>query len=259
MATSLKLTAPVYNPASLNPLEPAILDYLEALRRLHSKLVPSNYCEIGCRLGTSLALAKSPALGIDPDFDLQSVPDVPFRMFRMTSDDFFAQEKLGAILREPIDFAFIDGMHHVEFALRDFMNLEKHASPSSVIAVDDVLPQQMVHASRTRTTQIWTGDVYRLVIILRHYRPDLAIRVYDVEMKGFAVISRLDPTSTILARDYAEIESQVVLGRWSSASVDEIRRELQPRPIGQFDQDVDELAAFRRALDFRSGRPTHLP
>ena len=31
----------------------------------------------------------------------------------------------------PIDLAIIDGMHQFEFALRDFINIEKHSSPQS--------------------------------------------------------------------------------------------------------------------------------
>lgn len=223
------------------------MDYLEALALLHRTLAPANYCEIGCRLGGSLALAAAPSVGIDPDFEIRTALKAPTRLFRMTSDDFFAQKDVAAILEQPIDFAFIDGMHLVEYALRDFMNLERHASPGAVIALDDVLPQEMVHAARTRATQVWTGDVYRLVPILRHYRPDLAIKVYDIELKGMTIISRLDPDSTVLSDHYGKIVAEIASGAWSCASPGEIRRELKPCAVDQLRGDVADLAVRRHS------------
>ena len=40
-----------------------------------------------------------------------------------------------------LDFAFIDGMHLSEFALRDFMNIEEHMDRAGVVVLDDVLPR----------------------------------------------------------------------------------------------------------------------
>ena len=39
-----------------------------------------------------------------------------------------------------LDLAFIDGMHHFEFALRDFINVEKYCSADSIILIHDVYP-----------------------------------------------------------------------------------------------------------------------
>ena len=51
-----------------------------------------------------------------------------------------------------MDFAFIDGMHLFEFALRDFMNLERHCTPQSVIMVHDCYPTEREHAEREPQT-----------------------------------------------------------------------------------------------------------
>jgi hypothetical protein len=55
------------------------------------------------------------------------------------------------------------------------MNIEKHSTPRGPIAIDDLLPEEMRYASRQRETQIW-GDVYRVISILRMFRPDLEVR-----------------------------------------------------------------------------------
>lgn len=222
------------------------LDYISALRFVHETLRPANYWEIGCRLGISLGLSRCPTVGIDPDFEIRTQLVAPTQLFKMTSDEFFARRDVAGIMHQPIDLAFIDGMHAVEFALRDFMNLEKHAGPYSVIAIDDLLPQHMDYATRERNTQIWTGDVYRVIPILRHYRPDLDIKIYDVEMKGFGLVSRLDPSSRVLADNYAKIESEIAAGQWSFSTVDDIRAHLEPLPTDRLAPDVQDLAAWRR-------------
>ena len=84
-----------------------------------------------------------------------------------TSDDFFARA-------DPIvsggdrRLAFIDGMHlKLEFALRDFINLEKLTHPGSVVVFDDVLPRNNEEASRVRHSLFWAGDVYKVAVAPR--------------------------------------------------------------------------------------------
>lgn len=221
------------------------MNYLEALRLVHDVVKPSNYCEIGCRLGVSLALSRSRSVAIDPDFDIQTELTSPTRLFKKTSDDFFATEKLGDIFGGPIDFAFIDGFHSVEFALRDFMNLESASHASGIIAIDDILPSDLAYATRERQTQIWTGDVYRLIPILRSYRPDLNIRVYDIDMKGLAVITGLNPSSTLLRDSYASIAEELSAGQWAYPSIQEMRAALAPRAVEELEVDLKAFARGR--------------
>ena len=107
--------------------------------------------------------------------------------------------------RPTIDLAFIDGMHLFEFALRDFMNVERHSTPTTVIVLDDMLPRNVVEAARDRTTQDWAGDVYKLVAVLREYRPDLIVIPVDTQPTGLLVVLAPDHTSTVLRDHYDEI------------------------------------------------------
>src|SRR5579862_7896129 len=221
------------------------MDYLSALRLVHEVLRPRSYCEIGCRFGYSLTLSYAPAVGIDPDFEIHAELLAPTRLYRMTSDDFFATQDVKAILDGPVDFAFIDGLHLAEYALRDFINLERVADPHGIIAIDDLLPQDLAYATRERHTQIWTGDVYRIIPLLRHYRPDLDIRIYDIEMKGFGTITGLDPSSTLLRSRYRLIEEELSAGRWAMSSPEAIRTELAPRSTDDLEPDLRRLAEGR--------------
>ena len=103
--------------------------YLELLAKLHQHFRPQTYLEIGIGSGASLALAGkgTVAVGVDPEPQLEQAPPGT-RVFRQTSDEFFATHDLGTVLQgRPLQLAFIDGMHLFEFALRDFINVERHS------------------------------------------------------------------------------------------------------------------------------------
>ena len=190
------------NPTAMNffSRKTAHADYYELLPRIHSFLKPRTYVEIGIRQGHSLRLAKTAAsVGIDPAPALEHKPRRGTRIFQMTSDEFFARHNLAEELgRQTVDLAFVDGMHLFEFALRDFANLEKFCHRDSTILVHDCYPVDRASAARERTTQSWSGDVWKLIVCLKKYRPDLRLCTVDVPPTGLGIIRRLDPRSTTL-------------------------------------------------------------
>jgi len=131
--------------------------YLRVLERLHAHLKPRTYVEIGVEHGHSLRLVSRAtlALGIDPKPLVARRLPPNVRLFTETSDEFFARHDVRAELGGlPVDLAFIDGMHHFEYALRDFMNLERWCTPQSTIVLDDCFP----HDRRTATAMGWLGS-----------------------------------------------------------------------------------------------------
>lgn len=191
------------NPAAMNffSRQTAGADYYELLGRIHSFLKPRTYVEIGIRQGHSFRLAKTAtaSVGIDPAPALEQKPRRGARVFPMTSDEFFARHDLAEELGgQAVDLAFVDGMHLFEFALRDFANLEKFCHRDSTILVHDCYPVDRASAARERATQVWSGDVWKLIVCLKKYRPGLQIATVDVAPTGLGIIRRLDPRSTIL-------------------------------------------------------------
>ena len=217
------------------------MTYLDALRLAHDILDPRFYIEIGCRYGNSLSLAKCPSLAIDPKPQITFPLHAPTRVYRETSDDFFARDNLDEIISNPPDLAFIDGMHLVEFALRDFMNLENHAAERSVIMIDDIVPDDITWASRERKEAAWTGDVYQLISILRTFRPDLDISVFDVETKGMGVISNLDPGNRTLPVAYGDIMIDIADGRYVLDTTEALRSALKPQSTGLLNQCLQDI------------------
>ncbi|MGQ0622928.1 MAG: class I SAM-dependent methyltransferase [Panacagrimonas sp.] len=191
------------------------MNYIALLEHLHDIKRPASYLEIGIRKGRSLQLAKCPAIGVDPGYDIQSVLPDRFRLFKETSDDYFA----GAALAESrpadgFDFTFIDGMHLFEFVLRDFINTEKQCAPGALIAIDDVFPldefmairnKRQIPPERRAISNAWTGDVWKIIPTLRKYRPDLHLIPIDCAPTGVLVVTNPDPRNTTLAARYEEI------------------------------------------------------
>ena len=222
------------------------MDYLKALDLLHDRLAPASYVEIGCREGRSLGLARCPALAIDPEFEIRVGLSSPTRLFCQTSDEFFATRNLRELLGGPVDLAFVDGMHNAEFALRDILNLEAHASRHSVIVVDDILPEQIEWTTRERRTRAWTGDVYKVIPFLRRHRPDLEIRVFDIDMKGLAIITGLNPGNRDVQKNLARHEADLAGGTLAFASIDALRGALVPEPVKALPEYVETLRERRR-------------
>lgn len=159
----------------------------EFLARMHQVIKPKMYLEVGVQHGTSLKLASTAdrAIGIDPAPLWQAQDNQT--IFPMTSDDYF--EKVSdADYHAPIDFGFIDGMHHFEVALRDFSNIERYAHEKTIIVFDDVLPRNQGEANREQCPGDWTGDVWKATHMLLKYRPELHIREVDTSPTGTLVV-----------------------------------------------------------------------
>lgn len=176
--------------------------YLEVLASIHERLKPELYLEIGVRRGHSLALATGAAIGIDPAPEVApgTLPEST-RVHAMASDDFF-RDVAPVELNQAPDLAFIDGMHWFEFALRDFMNVERLAKPGSLVVLDDIYPSHPAQAERRRRTQVWTGDIWKLHACLAAMRPDLVLVALDTAPTGLLLVAGLDPANRVLWDSY---------------------------------------------------------
>ena len=178
---------------------------------MHELLEPPTYLEIGIRHGNSLALSRATTIGVDPDYELRTEAPPGAALFEATSDDFFAgPDPLEHFGGRPAALSFIDGMHLAEYALRDFINVERHTGWASVAVVDDILPRDADEAARARSTRAWTGDVFKLLDVLAEHRPDLTCLRVGVEPTGVLLVIGLDPSSTVLSERYDEIAAGIV-------------------------------------------------
>jgi SAM-dependent methyltransferase len=175
--------------------------YRQVLKQAHAYLKPELYLEIGVNTGASIALAKGPAVGVDPRPNVtRELPDA-VKLVEIQSDDFF--EKVAEKLLQPQpELIFIDGMHLFEFALRDFINAEAVAAPNAVIVIDDIFPNHPAQATRDRTTRHWTGDIWKLHDLLKKERPDLFLMPIDTAPTGLLLVWGLNPANRRLWERY---------------------------------------------------------
>ncbi|HTV26789.1 MAG TPA: class I SAM-dependent methyltransferase [Xanthobacteraceae bacterium] len=191
--------------------------YRDYLKQIHKVWKPSSYLEIGVESGATLAFADCRSVAVDPQFRFEGNPiggRVETHLFQMTSDDFFAQCNPPTFFPDGVDFAFLDGMHHFEYLLRDFFNTERYSHGKTIVALHDCHPVNTEMANREAnydrradaTTRVWwTGDVWKLLPIFRDFRPDLDVTILDCPPTGLVIVRGLDAASKALSNAYDEI------------------------------------------------------
>ena len=180
---------------SRSPSEDEYPTYFHLLSDLHRRLRPARYLEIGVNEGHSLALAgpTTRLVGVDPQPRVDDLDHPDWTMVPTTSEEFFACHDVEGLLGGPVDLAFVDGLHHFEAALADVLAVERHAHPGTMVLVHDVVPIDATTSTRERTTLVWSGDVWKAVVLLRRHRPDLTITTLDVAPTGMALITGFGP------------------------------------------------------------------
>jgi Methyltransferase domain len=217
--------------------------YLQVLERLHRELAPTSYLEIGVRHGISLSLARCPALGVDPNPEVNRELPETTQVVRLTSDEFF-RDRAGKVTP---DLTFIDGMHLFEYALRDFMNVERRSPPGAVVVLDDIFPNHPLQANRVRASQVWTGDVWRVADILTRRRSDLFLLPIDTAPTGLLLVAGLDPENQVLWDDYDQIVREAMSGSGPPPEVIARRDAIDPTSshFGRVLEAVKKLGAER--------------
>jgi len=174
------------------------------LAELHTRLKPKVYLEVGVQFGTSLLLAGTAqvAYGIDPnplildtDLDILMGNQV---VIKASSNEAFGPTM--GIEYPPIDFAFIDGLHHAEQALKDFVHIARRLSPNGIIVFDDVLPRNQGEAARLQCPGDWTGDVWRIAAKI-NAMPEISSIYVNTQPTGVLVVTSVTSTAaTMLSR-----------------------------------------------------------
>jgi hypothetical protein len=226
--------------------------YFQTLSALHGRLAPTTYFEIGTLHGETLKLARCASVAVDPQFQLtvDVQADKPFcRLFEETSDDFFAGHDLTDVLGARVDLAFLDGLHAFAFLLRDFMNTERHCHSGAMVVMHDCLPRDVAMTGDCARTSgpakyrtYWTGDVWKMVPVLRKWRPDLQLTCLDSSPTGLVICTNLEPASRVLADAYDEIVAEWARVSLAAYGLDRLFAEAEVQSAEGW---LNDMAPFR--------------
>jgi len=114
-----------------------------------------SYLEIGCDkdyLFSKIIIKQK--VGVDPKNG---------GTVRMTSDGFFLKNK------KTFDIIFIDGLHIYDQVKRDVLNSIKVLNKNGFILLHDCLPRKISEQRVPRIRNLWTGDVWKVIVDLRTY------------------------------------------------------------------------------------------
>jgi len=144
----------------------------------------AKYLEIGVEYGQTFLqthFKDENKTGVDPDPKFP-VANKEFRFESCTSDDFFKTLVESKTLdTEKYDVIFIDGMHQIEYFLKDINNSISVLQEGGTIFIDDILPltyNEQLKIPRKhyyengilKYGEEWTGDIWKVVYyILKNY------------------------------------------------------------------------------------------
>ena len=193
----LYLSVPTYEIIDINFNKPNYNSNINTRSGIINSLTNKSdiYLEIGVEYGSSFNhvhfLDKT---GIDPDPKMNYETD---KIIKQTADEFFS------INSKQYDVIFIDGMHQVEFLLKDFNNSMNALSGKGILFIDDILPlnyneqlkipiKHYYENGILKYGENWTGDVWKIIYhILLNYKDKLENFNYfsNINYRGIACIN----------------------------------------------------------------------
>lgn len=176
-------------------------NYLQNLQLIHDHIKAETYLEIGVAGGASLAMAgvNCRAIGIDPGFKLERSIAAWAKLFYLPSDDYFAQHDTRALLGgKDVELSFIDGLHTFDQVFRDLINVMPFLSKKSHVILHDVYPVHGITAERIRKSIFWTGDVWKVIFLIREFLPDLEFTTIPTSPSGLFLIKGFDGKAPVI-------------------------------------------------------------
>jgi Rps23 Pro-64 3,4-dihydroxylase Tpa1-like proline 4-hydroxylase len=168
-----------------------------------------SYLEIGIETGYTFTNVNiEEKIGVDPDPKIESS-----NIIKKTSDEFFKNND------KNFDIIFIDGMHQLEYVLKDFNNSVKFLNKNGIIFIDDVLPISKNEQEKIPINPIyengilkysspWTGDVWKFIYyLLLNFKDKIEYTIFSHQNYRGVIKICLKENFTILESSLLTINS----------------------------------------------------
>ncbi len=253
LASSLRVPAP--------PLRHSGFDFLRLLAAVDQAAAPQGFVAISTKSGRAARCIACHGVLVDPAMASSEAalqPGQHLAFLRSDAAQAFAEAPLSDAFPHGVDLALLDGLHAFATMLDDFMAVEAASHPGTVVLLHDCLPLNHRMTGEPAghdpsdddpaLRDFWTGDVWKIIPTLQHYRPDLSLAFVNCGPTGFVVCRGLKARSTVLRDARAAILARVGplsltsygLGRlWSSAPT------LDAATLAQSPAGLRALFAFR--------------
>ena len=181
------------------------------------------YMEIGVEYGVTIQNIKADnKTGIDPDPKFDITKEFSnINLVKKTSDDYFYDLNQLKItdpkINNNFDIIFIDGMHQIEYVIKDITNSLSCLTENGRIFLDDILPinereQHKIPIKHFYENDIlkygepWTGDVWKvLYYLLLKFKDLFSIKVFTSNNhRGIATLYNIGKINIIINSDILE-------------------------------------------------------
>jgi hypothetical protein len=137
-----------------------------------------------------------------------------------TSDEFFGRFSIDDI---HFDVVFVDGLHTFRQAYRDVINAFR-LCPNGIVLMDDVVPideasaipdfdaavEAATRLEVSRPVTMWHGDVFRVVLSLDYFHPELEFSTIEAPGNPQTLIWKKQASATL--EEISDSELKVVEG-----------------------------------------------
>lgn len=146
--------------------------------------------------------------------------------------------------RPTVDLAYFGRGRVFEDVLRDFVHIERHSKPGTVVVIDGVLPLTQNMAWRVAPPAMvrpepHVADVFKMTALLATSRPDLTLRLVDAAPYGALIVSGLDSRNVVLDRQFERLVED--WKSWHNVSEDVFTRAGAMSVIDALDELAAEL------------------
>jgi hypothetical protein len=199
-----------------------------------------SYLEVGVADGRTFVEIKCPRkVGVDPKFLFDTTARPSTEVFHtMTSDSYFSDPAL----YEVFDLVYLDGLHTYPQTLADLRNALDRTAAGSIILIDDVLPSDPFSAipdlgksrlfrrqyGNNPTSRAWHGDVYKVIVYIHDYLPDLSYATFNTGGNPQTVVWR-EPRASAVTYTLSRNEIDRLDFFWLMEHL----QVLNPRPEGE--------------------------